>query len=252
MSKNEWYLEYEIHKNRPGVLGGISSLIGVLSINILTINGLEHNRRGMLLKVDDNKKIDILIQILHQMEQITITAIRPPKLIDRLAIRHGRYIECYDNDKCIYRFTRDEIGILVDFMGQLFRNQGHQLIGVRGMPRVGKTESIVASSVCANKRWMMISSTLLKQTVRNQLFHNEISDDQIYIIDGIVSTRRATEDHRLLIQEILSLKATKVIEHPDVFVQMTDFSLQDFDYIIELRNNPDERITYEEEELSFE
>ena len=29
------------------------------------------------------------------------------------------------------------------------------------MPRVGKTESIVAGSVCAHKRWLFISSTLI-------------------------------------------------------------------------------------------
>ena len=28
MEKKEWYLEYEIQKNRPGLLGDISSLLG--------------------------------------------------------------------------------------------------------------------------------------------------------------------------------------------------------------------------------
>lgn len=251
MSNTEWYLEYEIHQNRPGVLGGISSLIGRLSINILTINGIDHSRRGMLIEVDDNQKIEMLTRSLNQMDPITVTALRPPKVTDRLAIRHGRFIESYDDNNRIYRFTRDEIGILVDFMGELFKKKGHQLIGIRGMPRVGKTESVVASSVCANKRWLVISSTLLKQTIRDQLFHHEISKDQIYIIDGVVSTRRASEEHRLLIQEIFSLPATKVIEHPDVFVQMSDISLQDFDCIIELRNDPNETIIYKEE-LSYE
>lgn len=248
---NEWYLEYEIYQNRPGVLGGISSLMGILSINILTINGLEHNRRGMLLKVDDHQKIEMLEKLLSQMETIKVTALRPPRVKDRLAIRHGRFIERYDDNQRIYRFTRDEIGVLVDFMGELFKKKGHQLIGIRGMPRVGKTESVVASSVYANKRWLVISSTLLKQTVRDRLIRHEISENQIYIIDGIVSTRRASDDHRLLIQEIFSLPATKVIEHPDWFVRMTDTSLQDFDYIIELRNHPDEEIVYKEDEDTF-
>ena len=44
------------------------------------------------------------------------------------------------------------LGILVDFMAEIFKQKGHKLIGIRGMPRVGKTESVVASSVCANKR----------------------------------------------------------------------------------------------------
>ncbi len=247
MPNTEWYLEYAIHRNRPGILGGISSRIGSLSINILTINGITQDRRGMLIEVDDQQKIERLAQLLDEMDPITVTALRPPKVTDRLAIRHGRFIESYDDDHRIYRFTRNEIGILVDFMGELFKKKGHQLIGIRGMPRVGKTESVVASSVCANKRWLVISSTLLKQTIRDRLFHHEISENQIYIIDGIVSTRRASEEHRLLIQEILSLPATKVIEHPDAFVQMSEISIQDFDYIIELRNDPNEVILYEDD-----
>ncbi|WVE39902.1 DUF3388 domain-containing protein, partial [Priestia megaterium] len=31
MEKIEWYLEYQIQKNRPGLLGDISSLLGMLS-----------------------------------------------------------------------------------------------------------------------------------------------------------------------------------------------------------------------------
>ena len=45
----EWYFEYEIHKNRPGLLGDVSSLIGMLGINIVTINGVDNARRGLLL-----------------------------------------------------------------------------------------------------------------------------------------------------------------------------------------------------------
>ena len=47
-------------------------------------------------------------------------------------------------------------------MAELFKQEGHKLIGIRGMPRVGKTESVVAASVCANKRWLFVSSTLVK------------------------------------------------------------------------------------------
>lgn len=45
MEKIEWYLEYQIQKNRPGLLGDISSLLGMLSINIVTINGVDDIRR---------------------------------------------------------------------------------------------------------------------------------------------------------------------------------------------------------------
>ncbi|MCI4060983.1 DUF3388 domain-containing protein, partial [Bacillus cereus] len=38
----EWYFEYEIQKNRPGLLGDVSSLIGMLGINIVTNNGVDN------------------------------------------------------------------------------------------------------------------------------------------------------------------------------------------------------------------
>ncbi|SEN43987.1 DUF3388 domain-containing protein [Lihuaxuella thermophila] len=252
MDSQEWYLEYQIHKNRPGLLGDIASLLGMLSINILTINGVENNRRGMLLRTEDEEKIEALKHILSRVDNITITALRAPKLVDRMAVRHGRYLDRCLEDKRTYRFTRDELGLLVDFMAELFKKDGHQLIGVRGMPRVGKTESIVASSVCANKRWTFVSSTLLRQTVRSQLAHDEMSSQNVYIIDGIVSTMRSTERHDLLVREIMRMDATKVIEHPDVFVRETEFTLDDFHYIIELRNHPDEVITYDVLEPGFE
>lgn len=77
------------------------------------------------------------------------------------------------------------------------------------MPRVGKTESIVASSVCASKRWLFVSSTLLKQTIRSQLIADEYSTENVFIVDGIVSTRRGSERHLQLVREIMRLPATK-------------------------------------------
>ncbi|MBE4908661.1 YmfK family protein [Cytobacillus suaedae] len=245
MEKKEWYLEYEISKNRPGLLGDISSLLGMLSINIVTINGVDDMRRGMLLLCDNNEQIERLESILNTMDNITVTKLREPKLRDRLAVRHGRYIQRDADDKKTFRFVRDELGLLVDFMAELFKQEGHKLIGIRGMPRVGKTESIVASSVCANKRWLFVSSTLLKQTIRSQLIEDEYSDNNLFIIDGIVSTKRASEKHLQLVREIMRLPACKVVEHPDIFVRNTEYTLDDFDYIIEIRNDPDEEITYE-------
>ncbi|EIJ81427.1 ACT domain containing protein [Bacillus methanolicus PB1] len=245
MKKTEWYLEYEIIKNRPGLLGDISSLLGMLSINIVTINGIHEGRRGLLILAKDKEQIERLESILNTMDTIRVIKLREPKLRDRLAVRHGRYIQRDADDKKTFRFVRDEIGLLVDFMAELFKQEGHKLIGIRGMPRVGKTESVVASSVSANKRWLFVSSTLLKQTVRNQLIEDEYNENNIFIIDGIVSTRRASERHWQLVREIMQLPAVKVVEHPDIFVQNTEFSLDDFHYIIELRNDPDEEITYE-------
>ena len=65
MEKEEWYLEYEIQSNRPGLLGDISSLLGMMSINIVTINGVDEGRRGLLILAKDNKQIERLESILH-------------------------------------------------------------------------------------------------------------------------------------------------------------------------------------------
>lgn len=243
--RKEWYLEYEIKINRPGLLGDIASLLGMLSINIVTINGVDEGRRGLLLLAKNYEQIKRLESILHTMDTIQLTKLREPKLRDKLAVRHGRYIQRDADDKKTFQFIREEIGLLVDFMTELFKQDGHKLIGVRGMPRVGKTESVVAASVSANKRWLFVSSTLLKQTVRNQLIEDEYNDNYIYIIDGVVSTKRASEQHWQLIRELMRIPTTKVIEHPDIFVQYSEYSMEDFDYIIELRNDPNEEITYE-------
>ncbi|QGQ46788.1 YmfK family protein [Metabacillus sediminilitoris] len=244
----EWYLEYEIQKNRPGLLGDVSSLLGMLSINIITINGVDDSRRGLLMKCESNDQIRRLESILKTMDNITVTKLRVPKLRDKLAVRHGRYIQRDADDKKTFRFVRDELGLLVDFMAELYKQDGHKLIGIRGMPRVGKTESIVASSVCANKKWLFVSSTLLKQTIRSQLIADEYNADNVFIIDGIVSTRRGSDQHLQLVREIMRLSATKVVEHPDIFVQNTEYTIEDFDYIIEIRNEPDEEITYKDVE----
>ena len=245
MDKKEWYFEYEIKINRPGLLGDISSLLGMLSINIVTINGVDEGRRGMLLLAKDNRQIERLESILQTMDTIKVTKLREPKLRDRLAVRHGRYIQRDADDRKTFRFVREDLGLLVDFMAELFKQDGHKLIGIRGMPRVGKTESIVAASVCANKRWLFVSSTLLKQTVRNQLIEDEYNENNLFILDGIVSTRRASEKHWQLVREIMRLDSIKVVEHPDVFIQNSEYTMDDFDYIIELRNDPNEEITYE-------
>ncbi len=245
VEKTEWYFEYDIQKNRPGLLGDISSLLGMLSINIITINGIDEDKRGMLLMAEDRRNIERFESILQTMDTVKLIKLREPTLRDRLAVRHGRYIHRDADEKNTFRFVRDELGLLVDFMAELFKQDGHKLIGIRGMPRVGKTESIVAASVCANKRWLFVSSTLIKQTIRSQLIEDEYNNDNLFILDGIVSARRANERHWQLVREIMRLDAVKVIEHPDIFVQNTEYTLEDFDYIIELRNNPEEEITYD-------
>ncbi len=241
----EWYMEYRIHKNRPGLLGDIASLMGMLDINIVTINGVQNQTRGMLIQSFDDDKIELMGKMLAKVDNITVNALRTPKLVDILAVRHGRYIERDSDDRKTFRFTRDELGVLVDFLGEIFKREGNQVIGLRGMPRVGKTESIIAGSVCANKRWTFVSSTLLRQTVRSQLSADENSSQNVFIIDGIVSTLRSNEKHYALLNEIMAMPSTKVIEHPDIFVKESQYTFDDFNYIIELRNTTDEEINYE-------
>ncbi|MEK4510377.1 MULTISPECIES: DUF3388 domain-containing protein [Paenibacillus] len=245
MKQKQWYLEYKIHKNRPGLLGDIASMLGMLEINILTINGVEGETRGMLIESDDDEKIALIGNMLGKVDSITVTALRSPRLVDLLAVRHGRYIVRDSDDDKTFRFTRDELGLLVDFLGEVLKREGHQVIGLRGMPRVGKTESIIAGSVCAMKRWTFVSSTLLRQTVRSQLSEDELSPNNVFIIDGIISTLRTNEKHHQLLQEMMAMPSTKVIEHPDVFIKETEYGYDDFDIIIELRNNPDEQIVYD-------
>jgi hypothetical protein len=227
------------------LLGDVASLLGMLGVNILTINGVEDRSRGMLLQTDDDEKIILLGKMLEKVDSITVTKLRQPKLTDILAVRHGRYIERDSDDRKTFRFVRNELGLLVDFLGEIFKQDGHQVIGIRGMPRVGKTESIIAGSVCANKRWTFVSSTLLRQTVRSQMSEDEMNPNNVFIIDGIVSTIRSNEKHYQLLREVMAMPCTKVIEHPDIFVRESEYTYDIFDTIVELRNTPDEEITYE-------
>lgn len=240
----EWYLEYSITRNRPGLLGDITTLLGMLSINIRTINGVNDEKRAFLLECNDEEQMNRLAEVLHHMPTITVTALHPVSLFDRLAIRHGTFVEKDGMDAKVIRFTRDEIGLLIDFMAELFQSTENLLIGIRGMPRVGKTESMIAASVAANKRWILISSTLIRQTIRVDLLEEELRPNHVYMIDGVVSTMRANEEHHQVMRQVMNLPAPIVVEHPDIFVQRTEYTLKDFSYIIELRNHPDETIDY--------
>lgn len=244
--RKEWYLEYEITVNRAGLLGDISSLLGMLGISIVTINGVDQGKRGLLIKTDQLEKVERFEQIVKEINEIEITKLRVPELRDRLAVRHGRYIEQDADDKKTFKFEREDLGLLVDFLAELFKEEGHKLIGIRGMPRVGKTESIVAGSVCAHKRWLFISSTLIKQTVRRSLFRGEYDSNHVYIIDGAVTARELNPEHQKLVREVMTLPSIKVVEHPDLFVESCNYNMEDFDYIIELRENENQEIRYEE------
>lgn len=69
MMASEWFFEYEIQVNRPGLLGDISSLLGMLRVNIVTINGVDEGRRGMLIKAEKKKILNALNISFPQWKQ---------------------------------------------------------------------------------------------------------------------------------------------------------------------------------------
>src|SRR5699024_628214 len=106
---SEWYVEYEIQIDRPGLLGDIASLLGMLRVNIITINGvIEDNRRVMLVKTEDDGQMERFSMLASTMDAIEILKVRKPRLRDRLAVRHGRYLDRAASDHKIYRFVRRE------------------------------------------------------------------------------------------------------------------------------------------------
>src|SRR5699024_8223654 len=105
MVKTEWYFEYELQQNRPGLLGDISSLLGMLSINIIMINGVENDRRGMLLLAKHDEQIISLKSILQTVDAIKITKLSKSIIYDKLAVRHRRYINRVMTVQLISRFN---------------------------------------------------------------------------------------------------------------------------------------------------
>lgn len=247
--ENLLFLEYEIQQNKPGLLGAVTTLMGMLEINILTVNGIGNSRRGFLLEIPSDTKLQVLRTALGNVESIRITAFRFPTLLDRIAIRHGKRLDMVEINPPTYRFVREELGVLVDFLGDTLIEGGNQIIGIRGMPRVGKTEAAIAACVYANKKWTLLSSTIIRQTLRTTLMLDE-AEDAIFLIDGITSTSLGSDLHWDFLNRVIKLPTPKIIEHPDVFNRDGRFTV-DFDFIIEIRNRPEDVIRIEDVNSSF-
>ena len=43
----------------------------------------------------------------------------------------------------------------------------------------------------------------------------------------------------------MTLPSIKVVEHPDLFIETNQYSIDDFDYIIELREHENQKIEYD-------
>lgn len=230
-------------------MGAVTTLMGMLEINILTVNGIGESRRGFLLEVPSDTKLHALQTALDNVEAIRVTAFRFPTLLDRIAMRHGKRLDMVEINPPTYRFVREELGVLVDFLGDTLIEGGNQVIGIRGMPRVGKTEAAIAACVYANKKWTLLSSTIIRQTMRTTLLLDD-AEDAIFLIDGITSTSRGNDLHWELLNRVLQMPTPKIIEHPDVFMRDGRFVV-DFDFIIEIRNQPEDMIRIEDVNSSF-
>ncbi|KLU62118.1 hypothetical protein CEB3_c14810 [Peptococcaceae bacterium CEB3] len=248
VSRDFLYLEYEIEQNKPGLLGAVTTLLGMLEMNIVTVASIGETRRGFLLDASSPRKVEALAKALSEVDQIRVTALREPNLLDRVALRHGKRLSLASSDPPTYRFIREELGVLVDFLGDTLVEGGQQIIGMRGMPRVGKTEAAIAACVYANKRWVLLSSTIIRQTLRTEVL--EDAQECVFLIDGITSTSRGGDSHWHLLEKVMPMSTPKVIEHPDVFLR--DGRLQvKFDSVIEIRHSPGDEIRMEEVPTSF-
>jgi hypothetical protein len=243
-------MEYVIHKDRPGLLGDVATFLGLMGVNITMINGIASHKRGLLLSCSDPSRVVTLKNAMARASNIELTAFRRPNFIDRINLKHGKIVR-HDPDKPdTYAFVRDELGMLVDFLGELLSKQ-KPIIGLRGMPRVGKTEASIASCVHANKKWVLVSSTLMRQVMRRSLLEDEKHSDCVYIIDGIVSGIRGTKEHKELVLEVLESPVPKIIEHPDIFLRELELDPGFLDYTLELRRSENEIIDYQLVSQSF-
>ncbi len=226
------------------MLGAVTTLIGMLGLNILTVTGIEQIRRGLLVEVHSEKKLKALHEALSEVEAIKVTAFRQPTLLDRIALRHGKRLDMAEINPPTYRFVREELGVLVNFLGDTLLEGENRIIGIRGMPRVGKTEAAIAACVYANKRWILLSSTIIRQVLRTELLLDE-SVNSIFLIDGITSSTRGTDAHWCLLEKALEMPTIKIIEHPDVFIRDGRFKVN-FDFMIEIRHHENDVICLED------
>lgn len=227
------YLEYTINQNRPGLLGDIASILGLLKINILKVSSFGDQRRGFLLALPPNLTQESLENILQRIEDLSLLHLRSPNLLDELALKHGERIYQEKEIPPCYSFQRKQLNILVDFMGSLLTEKGGMIIGLRGRPRIGKTEAAIASCVHANRSWVLISSTLLHKTTRTAL-PKGTETPPVLIFDALTTMDRSSKEHRDFALSLLAQNDEKIIEHPDIFINEGVLKKEDFQLFIEL------------------
>ncbi len=232
------YLEYEILQDQPGLLGDVASLLGLLDININTVASIEGNFRGFLLEIEDSEKKESLVKALSSISDLKISKFRPPELNDFLALKHGKKIS-WRKDGEIYNFYRTELELLLDLMSHFITGRSDVKLGLSGEPKVGKTETAIAAAVHANKEWRLLSTTLLRKIAVKKLSAN-LNSETVFIIDAITTFFRSSAEHVRFIRRFLSeTEAPIIIEHPQIFVQETEYDFDCFDMVINLSSRED-------------
>lgn len=250
----KYYLEYEILNDRPGLLGDVTSLIGMLKINIEKVSSIEGHRRGFLLNYSSDQQMEALVRSLHEVPDLEIKRTGTPDEFDLLTLKHGKRIQnCSLNptEPPIYCFERKELDYLIDFLGGLLERETDLLIGLRGSPRIGKSETAIAASVHANKPWLLVSSTLFKKIVRTQIDAELLQVKPVLIIDAITTFRRSFPEHIAFVKRVLRMKALRIVEHPDLLIREADIQLHDFDLIVEITATGDEASRRESKPYGF-
>ncbi len=90
---------------------------------VVTINGVDQGKQSLLIKTDNLEKVERFEQIARGINEIEITKLKKPELRDRLAVRHGRYIEQDAKDKKTFRFERENLTCSFDFLAELFEER---------------------------------------------------------------------------------------------------------------------------------
>lgn len=244
----QYYLEYQILNNRPGLLGDVASLIGMLRINIKTVSSIAENRRGFLLKYENEGQLDTLYTALLGVGDLKVKIFRQPGELDYLTLRHGKRIRMVSSEPPVFRFHRDDLDYLIDFLGGRLAEKLDILVGIRGTPRVGKTETAIAAAVRSSNPWILISSTLQRKIVRTNVDEKFLREGGIVIVDAITTFQRSFPEHIEFVKKLLCKPVRRLVEHPDVLIRETDeIRLKDFDLIVELYC-PDD---HEEKEVQF-
>lgn len=239
-----WYFEYRIVQDRAGLLGDVATLFGMLGINIQTVNSLNGGRRSFLLMATEEQTKQLQMALAN-FQAIAVTAIHRPTLLDYIALRHGKSVEALPTRPPVYRFLREDLEMMIDFLASHLAQDNPITVGLRGSPNVGKTEATIAACVHANKRWVVVSGTIMRQVIRTELDQEERSSQAVLLIDAITSVSRPIPGHRRLLDELAQMPVSKVIEHPDIFIREGIVSLDELDLIIEVRNHTEDVIKYD-------